>query len=70
MGNLLKIAMCGIGCVYLLMHVAYALTSAAESIKNRDRHADDTTPSARSRALDREAVAAHQDTVSLEQRTS
>lgn len=38
MDNLLKIFVSSIGCVYFVMHVAHALTWAADNIKNRDRH--------------------------------
>ena len=70
MGNLLKVVMCGIGFVYLLMHVAYALTSAADSIKNRDRDEPDQFPAARSHAPDRNVAVRHQDAVGFEQKTS
>ena len=63
MGDLLKVVVCSLGCVYLLMHVVYALTSAADSVKRRDRQAEETIPS------DRDARVEYRDTVGFERKT-
>ncbi len=70
MGNLLKVVACGIGCVYLLMHVAYALTSVADNIRNHRGRTGQTIPRGHSHELDGDATAQYHDTVGLEQRTS
>lgn len=44
MGNLLKEAICVVGILYLIMHIAYGLTSAIDSIKNRKRMLKEAMP--------------------------
>ena len=70
MGDLIKVVMCGIGCIYLLMHVAYALTSANDSIKNRNEDAEEVLQPTRNCTLDHDVAARRQDAVGFEQKTS
>ena len=44
MGNLLKEAACVVGIIYLIMHIAYGLISAIDSIKDRKRMLKEAMP--------------------------
>ena len=70
MGNLLKMVTCAVGFVYLVMHVAYALTSAADSLRNRDAQARHSATFGGNNAMSRKVPAHHQDAVGLEPRAS
>lgn len=56
MGSLLKDVVCVAGCIYLALHMGYALTSAAESIGRRCRQAQRTAPTGRRRTVSRDAT--------------
>jgi hypothetical protein len=56
MSSLLKEVVCVAGCIYLALHIAYALTSAADSIGRRRRQARRTAPTGRRCTVGRDAT--------------
>lgn len=70
MEDIFKEVLCCVGCVHLCLHLAYLLTSVAESISRRDKKAGPKTWANRSPMFDGNVNKNRQDTASFEHKAS
>ncbi len=68
MGNLLEVAVCTVGSVYLVMHIAYVLLSVTGAIRNSGPRTREVAPERPRRVPARNIATQHHDALGIESR--